>query len=302
MGGVLSRGLQKPLPLRDVVVYPYMVHTLFVGRDTSKRALEKSMGDDKKILLVAQKDASQDKPGVDDIYDVGCVSTIMQLVTLPDGTLKVLVEGGQRAHILRYVDTDAYFEAQVELLESKPADAREVEVLTRAVVAQFEQYARAHQKVRPEVLASLSGIDDPSRLADTIAAHLVMDPTEFDVIVTTNQFGDILTDLGAGLVGGLGLAPGLCVGHNQAMSQATHGSAPDISGQNIANPYAMIMSGKMLFDWLGRERDEPKASKAAGLIDAAMEKVIAEATSITRDIGGSASTQEMGDAISQAIS
>jgi 3-isopropylmalate dehydrogenase len=120
-------------------------------------------------------------------------------------------------------------------------------------------------------------------------------------VVTTNQFGDILTDLGAGLVGGLGLAPGLCVGENQAMSQATHGSAPDIAGKNIADPYAMIMSGKMLFEWLGRRHDEPKASKAAELIDAAMEKVIADAKALTSDLGGTASTQKMGDAIAEAV-
>ena len=136
---------------------------------------------------------------------------------------------------------------------------------------------------------------------DTIAAHLVMDPAQFDVVVTTNQFGDILTDLGAGLVGGLGLAPGLCVGELQAMAQATHGSAPDISGQNIANPYAMIMSGKMLFAWLGQKHQEGGASKAANLVDAAMAKVISEAKFVTPDLGGKASTQEMGDAISEAI-
>ena len=136
---------------------------------------------------------------------------------------------------------------------------------------------------------------------DTIAAHLVMDPSQFDVVVTTNQFGDILTDLGAGLVGGLGLAPGLCVGERQAMAQATHGSAPDISGQNIANPYAMIMSGKMLIEWLGQKHQEPKASKAATLIDTAMAKVISEARVVTPDLGGNASTQEMGDAISLAM-
>ena len=164
--------LMPVLPLRDVVVYPHMAHTLFVGRDTSKRALEKSMGDDKQILLVAQKDAAEDTPRVEDIYAVGCVSTIMQLVTLPDGTVKVVVEGTQRARILRYVDTDAYLEAEIEMLESTPSDKREIEVLTRSVVAQFEQYTKLNQKVPPEVLSSLSSIDDPSRLADTIAAHL----------------------------------------------------------------------------------------------------------------------------------
>jgi len=136
---------------------------------------------------------------------------------------------------------------------------------------------------------------------DTIAAELVMKPQKFDVVVTTNQFGDILTDLGAGLVGGLGLAPGLCVGERQAMAQATHGSAPDISGQNIANPYALIMSGKMVFEWLGRKQGVAGAADAANLIEAAMEKVIGEGKILTRDLGGSASTQEMGDAVADAV-
>ena len=136
---------------------------------------------------------------------------------------------------------------------------------------------------------------------DTIAAHLVMDPSQFDVIVTTNQFGDILTDLGAGLVGGLGLAPGLCIGEHQAMAQATHGSAPDISGQNIANPYAMIMSGKLLLEWLGEKHQEPIASDSSKLIDQAMTKVISEAAMLTPDLGGKVSTQDMGDAVCSAL-
>ena len=114
-------------------------------------------------------------------------------------------------------------------------------------------------------------------MIDSIAMKLVTAPQQFDVVVTTNQFGDILTDIGAGLVGGLGLAPGLCVGERQAMAQATHGSAPDIAGRNIANPYAMIMSGQMLLAWLGRKRDEPKATAAANRIQAAVNTVIAEA-------------------------
>ena len=138
-------------------------------------------------------------------------------------------------------------------------------------------------------------------LVDGFAMKLVMDPHRFDVVVTTNQFGDILTDEGAGLVGGLGLAPGVCVGRHQAMAQATHGSAPDIAGRNIANPYAMIMSGQMLFEWLGRKRNEPKALEAARLIEAAVEKVIAEAKHLTGDLGGKASTTQMGDAIASAI-
>jgi 3-isopropylmalate dehydrogenase len=138
-------------------------------------------------------------------------------------------------------------------------------------------------------------------LVDGMAMKLVMRPQQFDVVVTTNQFGDILTDEGAGLVGGLGLAPGLCIGDRQAMAQATHGSAPDIAGQNIANPYSMIMSGKMLLEWLGRKRGEQKAVDAAQRIEAAVDRVIAEAKHLTRDLGGTASTTEMGDAVVAAI-
>jgi len=138
-------------------------------------------------------------------------------------------------------------------------------------------------------------------LVDGFAMKLVMNPQQFDVVVTTNQFGDILTDEGAGIIGGLGLAPGLCVGERYAMSQATHGSAPDIAGRNIANPYALIMSGKMLLEWLGRKRSEPKAVEAARLIDAAMDKVIAQAQHLTADLGGKSSTSQMGDAVVAAL-
>jgi 3-isopropylmalate dehydrogenase len=138
-------------------------------------------------------------------------------------------------------------------------------------------------------------------LVDGFSMKLMMDPWRWDVVVTTNQFGDILTDQGAGLVGGLGLAPGLCIGERQAMAQATHGSAPDIAGRNIANPYAMIMSGAMLLEWLGRSRGEPRAADAAKRIEAAVERVIAEAKSLTHDLGGAASTSEMGDAIAAAV-
>ncbi len=130
---------------------------------------------------------------------------------------------------------------------------------------------------------------------------LVTNPQRFDVVVTTNQFGDILTDIGAGLVGGLGFAPGLCVGERQAMAQATHGSAPDIAGQNIANPYAMITSGQMLMGWLGRKHNEPKAVAAAELMKKAIDKVVTEGKTLTKDLGGTASTQEMGDAIAAAV-
>jgi 3-isopropylmalate dehydrogenase len=145
-------------------------------------------------------------------------------------------------------------------------------------------------------------VEFEEELIDTISMKLVMAPQQFDVVVTTNQFGDILTDIGAGLAGGLGLAPGLCVGERQAMAQATHGSAPDIAGRNIANPYAMIMSGQMLLAWLGRKHGEPTAIAAAEAIRVAVETTLAQATHLTPDLGGRATTQAMGDAIVAAIS
>jgi 3-isopropylmalate dehydrogenase len=138
-------------------------------------------------------------------------------------------------------------------------------------------------------------------MIDTISMKLVMAPQQYDVVVTSNQFGDILTDIGAGLVGGLGLAPGLCIGEKQAMAQATHGSAPDIAGRNIANPYAMIASGQMLMAYLGRKHNEPKATAAASFMQTAIDKVITDGKYLTKDLGGSASTQDMGNAIAQAV-
>jgi 3-isopropylmalate dehydrogenase len=138
-------------------------------------------------------------------------------------------------------------------------------------------------------------------IVDTFAMKLVMNPWQYDVVVTTNIYGDILTDEAAGLIGGLGLAPGLNASDRYAMAQATHGSAPDIAGKNIANPYAMIMSGKMLFDWLGMKRGDARATEAGRLIGLAVERVITEARCLTPDIGGSAGTRQMGDAIAAAV-
>jgi 3-isopropylmalate dehydrogenase len=152
-----------------------------------------------------------------------------------------------------------------------------------------------------KVAAEFPEVTFEEAMVDTIAMKLVMNPQQYDVVVTTNIFGDILTDEGAGLVGGLGLAPGLCAGERHAMAQATHGSAPDIAGKGIANPYAMIMSGKMLFEWLSRKRKEPKAAEAAERIDRAMDRVIAEAKELTADLGGKVGTAEMGDAIASAV-
>ncbi len=160
------------LPLRDIVVFPHMIVPLFVGREKSVRALEAVMKEDKQILLVAQKNASQDDPSVEDIYRVGTVSTILQLLKLPDGTVKVLVEGGRRAKISGFKDTDSYFEAFVEAMPDEGGDAKELEALGRTVVSQFEQYIKLNKKIAPEVLVSLNQIEEPSKLADTVASHL----------------------------------------------------------------------------------------------------------------------------------
>lgn len=160
------------LPLRDVVVYPHMVIPLFVGREKSIRALESAMEDSKQILLVAQKSAADDDPSIDDIHEIGTVSNILQLLKLPDGTIKVLVEGVKRARIVEFIDSEDFFTAKTEALEPEPITDREAEVLTRSLMGQFDQYVKLNKKVPPEIISSLSSIDDPSRLADTIAAHM----------------------------------------------------------------------------------------------------------------------------------
>jgi 3-isopropylmalate dehydrogenase len=152
-----------------------------------------------------------------------------------------------------------------------------------------------------KVAARYPDVEFEEVIVDTCALRLVMKPQQYDVIVTTNLYGDILTDEAAGLVGGLGLAPGLNASGTHAMAQATHGSAPDIAGKNIANPYAMIMSGRMLFDWLGMKRNEPRATEAGKLIERAVERVIAEEKYLTPDLGGSTGTKQMGDAVAKAI-
>ena len=162
------------LPLRDVVVYPHMVIPLFVGREKSIRALEKAMGENKQILLVAQKNAAEDDPNTHDIHLVGTISSILQLLKLPDGTIKVLVEGGQRAHITCFVSVEELFVAQLSILKSDHADEREIEVLSRSLLSRFDQYIKLNKKVPPEILTSLNQINEPSRLADTIAAHMAI--------------------------------------------------------------------------------------------------------------------------------
>jgi ATP-dependent Lon protease len=160
------------LPLRDVVVYPHMVIPLFVGREKSIKALEAAMENDKQILLVAQKSAAEDDPNIEDLYRIGTISSILQLLKLPDGTVKVLVEGNRRARIVTFLGEEEYFTAQVKQYEEEAIDERESEVLVRSLTNQFDQYVKLNKKIPPEILTSLSSIEDPSRLVDTIAAHM----------------------------------------------------------------------------------------------------------------------------------
>ncbi len=165
--------IQLPLlPLRDVVVFPHMVIPLFVGRPKSIKALEPAMEAGKSIMLVAQKTASKDEPSADDIYEIGCVSNILQMLKLPDGTVKVLVEGTQRARIQRIEELDTHFICELTPVTPDTEEHAELEAMRRAIVQQFDQYVKLNKKIPPEILTSLSGIDEAGRLADTIAAHL----------------------------------------------------------------------------------------------------------------------------------
>ncbi|MBQ0131217.1 MAG: LON peptidase substrate-binding domain-containing protein, partial [Comamonas sp.] len=162
------------LPLRDVVIFPHMVIPLFVGRAKSIKALELAMEADRRIMLVSQKTASKDEPTVQDLYEVGTISTILQLLKLPDGTVKVLVEGQQRAQLHDVVERESHFMAQCSALDVQDTDdaSSEIEALRRAVSQQFDQYVKLNKKIPSEILTSIASIDDAGRLADTIAAHL----------------------------------------------------------------------------------------------------------------------------------
>ena len=166
-------GLLPVLPLRDVVVYPHLVIPLFVGRAKSVKALEIASEGNKQILLVAQKSANKDEPDADDLYEVGTIATVLQMLKLPDGTVKVLVEGVQRAKVTGFIETEECFAARAELIAESISDI-EIQALMRTVFAQFDQYVKLNKKIPPEILTSLSGIDEAGRLADTIAAHLTL--------------------------------------------------------------------------------------------------------------------------------
>src|SRR5262247_3830371 len=169
----LSASNQYPLlPLRDVVVFPHMVIPLFVGRPKSIKAMEIAMEAGKSILLVAQKSAAKDEPVAEDLYKIGCISNILQMLKLPDGTVKVLVEGSQRARIQDITDQRTHYSATATPVPPDPLETTEVEAMRRALIAQFDQYVKLNKKIPPEILTSLAGIEEPGRLADTVAAHL----------------------------------------------------------------------------------------------------------------------------------
>ena len=193
-----TRAFDSPLPLlplRDVVVFPHMVIPLFVGRPKSIKALESAMEGGKSIMLVAQKNASKDEPSEADIHRIGCVSNILQMLKLPDGTVKVLVEGVRRARIVDVDDSGAHFTCTIEPVAADTEANPESEALRRAILAQFDQYVKLNKKIPPEILASLNGIDDPGRLADTIAAHLPIRIEQKQEILETNSVSERLERL-----------------------------------------------------------------------------------------------------------
>ncbi len=187
------------LPLRDVVVFPHMVIPLFVGRPRSIRALEAAMEAGKSIMLAAQKSAGKDDPTPDDVYEIGCVATILQMLKLPDGTVKVLVEGAQRARVTNIQDVETHFTSELVPIAPDVTTGAEIEALRRAIVSQFEQYVKLNKKIPPEILTSLAGIDDAGRLADTIAAHLPLKLEQkqkmLEIISTSERLEALLSQL-----------------------------------------------------------------------------------------------------------
>ncbi|WP_343562941.1 endopeptidase La [Kiloniella sp. b19] len=202
----LSRGdLYPVLPLRDIVVFPHMIVPLFVGREKSVRALEDVMKNDKQILLVTQRNASQDDPEPSDIYEVGTVGSVLQLLKLPDGTVKVLVEGAHRARVVKYEEGGEFFQAWAETLDDGEESEGELDALSRSVVAQFEQYIKLNKKIPPEVLVSINQIDEPSKLADTVASHLSLKISEKQELLECSTIGQRLERIYGFMEGEIGV-------------------------------------------------------------------------------------------------
>ena len=202
----VTRGQLFPvLPLRDIVVFPHMIVPLFVGRPKSVLALEDVMADDKQILLVTQKNAAQDDPTPSDIYMMGTIATVLQLLKLPDGTVKVLVEGNQRARVDSFVDNPDFFQANAVMIDEDIANPQELEALSRAVVAEFEQYIKLNKKVPPEVLISVNQIEDPGKLADTVAQHLTLKIADKQALLEVEKVGERLERVYSFMEGEIGV-------------------------------------------------------------------------------------------------
>lgn len=193
------------LPLRDIVVFPHMIVPLFVGRDKSVRALEEVMEQDKSILLVAQKEAGDDDPNPEDLFTVGTIATVLQLLKLPDGTVKVLVEGNVRAQVEDYTRTDDFFEARATIYGEQVVEEDEVEALARSVVAQFEQYVKLNKKIPAEVIVTVNQIDDPYKLADTIASHLALKIDDKQDLLSASGVADRLERIFSFMEGEIGV-------------------------------------------------------------------------------------------------
>ncbi|HEX3881599.1 MAG TPA: endopeptidase La [Stellaceae bacterium] len=206
MSDTTARAALYPvLPLRDIVVFPHMIVPLFVGREKSVRALEDVMKDDKQILLVTQKNASQDDPTTADIFTVGTIGTVLQLLKLPDGTVKVLVEGGQRARIKGFAENENFFQAYAEHIDERPGEHPEIQALARTVVAQFEQYIKLNKKIPPEVLVSINQIEEPGKLADTVASNLTLKIPEKQALLETETVSERLEKVFGYMEGEIGV-------------------------------------------------------------------------------------------------
>ncbi|MGN6465584.1 MAG: LON peptidase substrate-binding domain-containing protein, partial [Rhizobiaceae bacterium] len=184
-GAASKKGRYAVLPLRDIVVFPHMIVPLFVGREKSIKALEEVMSADKQILLATQMNAADDDPEASAIYDVGTLANVLQLLKLPDGTVKVLVEGTVRARITRFTEQAEFHEAEADTLHEPAEEEVEVEALARSVVSDFENYVKLNKKISPEVVGAASQIDDYSKLADTVASHLAIKIPEKQEMLAT---------------------------------------------------------------------------------------------------------------------
>ena len=196
------------LPLRNIVVFPGMIVPLFVGREKSIRALEDVMADDKELLLVSQKDGDQDDPKPSEMHQIGTVGSVLQMLKLPDGTVKVLVEGNARARVLDYLDNEAFFEASALALEDEIGDETELKALSRSAVSQFDGYVKLNRKIPPEVQSNVNQIEDPVKLADTIAGHLNISLEEKQQLLEILSVGKRLESILGHMEGEVGSLPG----------------------------------------------------------------------------------------------